>query len=198
VAITKKDPKIIKAVQKYKGDQLDQKTVLEKTRKSTQAELDKKSVEKKQKLDALTTVINSTGEDFKEILTGFQSEIDRLNNETLMLQNRIIEIDAQILNVTEAAGFTWERFTDYLPQIATLIRNKHLELLRPLLLSLFESIEVTPPDDEGRVKLNFIVKGTSSRFTSRELVCGNVDMVENEGTAVRKCSPATCCSHTRI
>lgn len=181
VAITKNDPEIIKAVQKYKGDQLDQKTVLERARKSTQSELDKKSGEKKEKLDALTTVINSTGENFKEILTGFQSEIDRLNNETLSLQNRIKEIDAQILNVIEAAGFTWERFTDYLPQIATLIRTKHLELLRPLLLSLFESIEVTPPDDEGRVKLSFIVKGTSPRFTSRELVCGNVDMVEAGG-----------------
>ena len=181
VAITQNDAEIIKAVQKYKGNQLDQKAILEKTKKELQVVFQSKAHEKKQKLDALTTVINSTGRDFKEILTGFQSEIDRLNNETLGLENRIKSVDAQILNFSETAGFTWARFTDYLPKIATILRNNHLELLRPLLLTLFESIEVTPPNEEGLIKLNFNVKGTSSRFTSHELVCGTVDMVEAEG-----------------
>ena len=181
VAITQNDPEIIKAVQKYKGNQLDQKTILEKSKKSLFKELSSKGFEKKQKIDALTTVINNTGENFKEILVGFQSEIDRLNNETLELENRIKDVDAQILNIAEAANFTWERFADHLPKIATVVRNNHLELLRPLLLSLFDFIEVTPPDDEGRIKLNFNVKGTSARFTKDHLVCGSKELVEVPG-----------------
>lgn len=176
-SIIRNDPEIIKTVLKYKGDQLDQKILLERSKKTVQNELDNISKEKKQKLDALTVVINSTGENHKEILTGFQDEIERLNNETLTLKNKINELESQILNVSDSATFTWARFCDYLPQITTVLRTNRLELLRPLLLCLFDSIEVTPPDEEGRIKLDFIVKGPSPCFISRAPVCGKVELV---------------------
>lgn len=107
-----------------------------------------------------------------------RADLDRLNNETRELEDRIESVDTQLLSLEESENFSWDRFEDHLPKIANLLKNNHLELLKPLLMALFDCIEVTPPDNEGIIKLNFIVKGTGPRFPTEKMVCGREELVE--------------------
>ena len=169
------------AIKRHRTQQSSQLDRLRATKASLKARAAGFIERKSSTTNALAILITRNVENVEAIVGEFNRQLKDLDASIEETNRQLVDLEATTENIKASDSFAWERISYHLPRITEVIRQRRPELLKPLLQSLFEKIEVQGFNENGELKVNFVVKGEPRGPFQGHAVCGNLEMVEAEG-----------------